>query len=109
MDIIAYYIGSSLPITILIFIGSYFGLWKRRSTKLSFKETLVIFLSFWILSVLLIILFDIILAGQDELIKSTIGNLWGPLIVGISIGRNIVEWRHKKRADDFIKKSYETN
>jgi hypothetical protein len=107
MEEIAYFIGASLPMAVFIFIGSYFGLWKRRKSKLSFKETVILFLSFWVLSAILTIIFKLLLSGQEELIQSTIGNLWGPLIVGVIIGRKIIEWRHKIISDNDVRKSYE--
>ena len=109
MEAIAYIIGSSLPMGIFIFVGSYFGMWKRRESKLPFKETIFIFIGLWILAIILIIAFRILLSDQDELIQSTVGGLWGPLIVGIIIGRNIVDKRHKTINKNLIKKSYETD
>lgn len=109
MEEIAYFIGSAFPMGLLIFVGSYFGLWKRRKSKLPFKETVILFFSFWVLSAILIVIFKLLLANQDELIQSTIGNLWGPLIAGIIIGRNIVDKRHKKISNDTIRRSYETS
>ena len=109
MEAIAYIIGSSLPMGIFIFVGSYFGMWKRRESKLPFKETIFIFIGLWILAIILIIAFRILLSDQDELIQSTVGGLWGPLIVAIIIGRNILDKRHKTINKNLIKKSYETD
>ena len=107
MEMIAYIAGSSLPMALLIFVGSYFGIWKRRKHKLPIKESIILFFVFWLLAVMLIIAFKVLLSGQDELTQSTIGNLWGPLIVGIIVGRYIVEWRHKVNSYDAVRKSYE--
>ena len=109
METIAYLIGSSLPMGLFIFAGSYFGIWKRRESKLPFKEAILIFIGLWVLALLLIIAFRALLSGQDELIQSTVGGLWGPLIVGIIIGRNIVDKRHKTINNNLIKKSYGTD
>lgn len=109
MNTILHVAASSLPMALLIFVGSYFGIWKRRESKLPFKEAILIFIGLWILTTILIIAFRILLSGQDELIQSTVGSLWGPLIVGVIIGRNIVNKRHKILHNDLIKKSYETD
>jgi len=109
MEAIAYIIGSSLPMGLFIFVGSYFGIWKRRESKLPLKESILIFIGLWVLALVLIITFRILLSGQDELIQSTVGGLWGPLIVGVIIGRSIVDKRHIALRDNLIKKSYEAD
>ncbi len=109
MDTILPIAASSLPMALLIFVGSYFGIWKKRESKLPFKETILIFIGLWILATILIIVFKILLSNQDELIQSTVGDLWGPLIVGVIIGRNVVDKRHKTIHNNLIKKSYESD
>lgn len=98
METFVYLVGSSLPMALLLFVGSYFGLWKRNEKKLPAKEAVILFFALWLIAAILIIAFNIILAGQDELTRSTIGNLWGPLILGIIIGRTIASWLRKVNA-----------
>ena len=109
MEEIVYIAGSSLPMAFLIFVGSYFGLWKRREKKLPLKEAAIMFVVCWILATILIIAFRVLLSGQDELTQSTVGNLWGPLIVGVIIARNLVDRRLKTTSLDAIRKTYESN
>jgi TRAP-type C4-dicarboxylate transport system permease large subunit len=109
MDAIAYIVGSSLPMALLVFVGSYFGLWKRREKKLPLSEAVIMFFLCWALVTVLIIAFRVLLSGQDELTQSTVGNLWGPLIVGIMICRNLVERRLKTSSLEAIRKTYESN
>ena len=109
MEAIAYVVGSSLPMGLLIFVGSYFGLWKKREKKLPLSETAIMFVACWVLAIILIIAFRVLLSGQDELTQSTVGNLWGPLIVGIIIARNLVDKRLKTNSLDAIRKTYESN
>jgi len=98
MENISYLVGSTLPMALLVFVGSYFGLWKRNEYTLPAKEAVVLFFALWIISAILVIAFKIIFSSLDELTQSTVGNLWGPLIVGIIIGRTIVSWRRKVNA-----------
>ena len=91
----AYFAGSAFPMAVLVFVGSYFGIWKRNEHKLPAKETIILFFVLWLISAILVIVFKVSLSGQDEATQATIGNLWGPLIVGIIIGRNIADWRRK--------------
>jgi len=109
METIAYIVGSSLPMALLIFVGSYFGLWKKREKKLPLNETAIMFIACWVLATILIISFKLLLSEQDELIQTTVGNLWGPLIVGITIARNLVDKRLKTDSIDAIRKTYESN
>ena len=98
METFAYLASSTLPMALLVFAGSYFGIWKRNEHKLPAKEAVILFFVLWVISAILIITFKLLLAGQDELTQSTIGNLWGPLILGIIIGRNIADRRRKVNA-----------
>jgi len=98
MEIVAYLAGSTLPMALLVFVGSYPGIWKRSEHKLPAKEAVILFFALWVISAVLIIGFKIILAGQDELTQYTIDTLWGPLIVGIIIGRSIANWRRRVNA-----------
>ena len=107
METFAYFAGSTFPMAVLVFVGSYFGIWKRNKHKLPAKETIILFFVLWLISGILLIVFKIVLSGQDELTQSTIGNLWGPLVVGIIIGRNITDWRRKVNAKKQIDKEPE--
>jgi len=98
MEMISYYAGTTLPMALLVFVGSYFGIWKKNEIKLPPNEVIGLFVLLWILSAILTVGFHLALAGQDELTRSTVGNLWGPLIVGVIIGRNIADWRRKVNA-----------
>lgn len=98
MEMFAYLAGSSLPLAFLVFVGSYFGIGKEIKTKLPFKETVSLFVLLWIITAGLWFMFRVVLVGQNELIRSTVGNLLGPLVVGIIIGRTLVSWRRKAHA-----------
>ncbi|MGE3482270.1 MAG: hypothetical protein AB7K73_12755 [Gammaproteobacteria bacterium] len=99
METIAFLVGSSLPMAVLVFVGSYVGIWKRNQIKLPFWDKIGLFFALWLISAGLWLLFRIILSGQDEVIRSTVGNLWGPLVVGIIVGRSLVSWRRKVREE----------
>ncbi|BCO31166.1 hypothetical protein TspCOW1_12690 [Thiohalobacter sp. COW1] len=107
METFAYLASSTLPMAVLAFVGSYFGIWKRNEHKLPASEAIILFFVLWVISAILIILFKIMLAGQGELTQSTVGNLWGPLIVGIIIGRIIADWRRKVNAKKKLEKQIE--
>ena len=109
MDMIPYIAVSSLPMGSLLFVGSYFGISKTRRQKLPAKEVIILFFAFWLLAAVLIIVFKVLLSGQDESIQSMIGDLFGPLIIGLIIGRNIVQWRHKVNTYDAVRKTYRTD
>ena len=101
---IAYIIGSSFPLALFIFAGSYFGIWKKNLVKLPRIEAVSLFFILWVITGLLLLIFRVLLASQDQLTRSTIGNLWGPLIVGIIIGRALTSWRRKIHAHNQEKK-----
>ena len=101
MDYLILLISSSLPLGLFVFVGSYFGIWRKNTTKLPILEAIVIFFGCWLLTAILLLLFKIILIGQDAETRQVFGTLWGPLIVGILIGRRVTDWRralHKKQA-----------
>jgi len=98
VEMVTYYAGATLPMALLVFAGSYFGIWKKNKVKLPLSEVIALFAFLWVLSALLIIGFSFILAGQDELTRSTIGNLWGPLVVGVLVGRSVADWRRRINA-----------
>lgn len=98
MEMFAYLAGSSLPLAFLVFVGSYFAVGRRNKIRLPLKETVSLFVLLWIITACLWLTFRALLADQDEFIRSTMGNLWGPLIVGIIIGRALVLWRRKAHA-----------
>lgn len=95
MESFSIYAGFSLPIAILVFVGSisYIGKRKPEQRKLSVVEVIMLFLGLWFISAALIFIFKIMFAGQDDMLLSTVGDLWGPLIVGVVVGRGIVNWR----------------
>lgn len=95
MEDISYYAGTTLPMAALVFVGSYFGIWKKNEVKLPLYEAIGLFIFLWVLSAILNVGFNLALAGRDELTQSTIGNLWGPLIAGVIIGRNVADWRRR--------------
>jgi len=90
-------LGSAVPLTLLVFAGTFWGVWKRSYVKLPIHESILIFLSLWAISILLKAIFSAALINTDEVIRSTVSNLWGPLILGIAIGRALVKWRQKKK------------
>jgi len=93
-------VGSSLPLALLIFAGSYFGIWKKNTIRLPRGEAIALFFILWAVTMGLLLVFRALLINQDELTRSTVGNLWGPLLVGIIIGRRLVSWRRKKHGRD---------
>lgn len=98
MEMFQYYAGATLPMALLVFAGSYFGIWKKNEVKLPPNEVIGLFVFIWVLSAALMLAFHLALANQDELTRTTIGNLWGPLIVGVIIGRNVADWRRRINA-----------
>ena len=97
MDYLAAIIGGSLPLGLLIFVGSYFGIWRKNPIKLPRLEAFSIFLGAWILAAILIIIFRILLNDQDPEIQQLVGTLWGPLVIGVIIGRKVTAWRRKRQ------------
>lgn len=93
MNNIAVMLGGSLPMGVLIFVGSYFGIWRKNTVKLPWGEVFGIFVGAWVLAIVLLLLFQLILAGQDAQLRQDIGGLWGPLVVGVLIGRKFTAWR----------------
>jgi uncharacterized transporter YbjL len=71
------------------------------------QEAVMLFFALWIISGVLIIAYILLLAGKNELTQATIGNFWGPLIVGIIIGRNIVNWHRKESTQKQLSTSHE--
>jgi len=94
----------AFPLALFIFAGSYFGIWKKNLVKLPRIEAVSLFFILWVITGLLLLIFRVLLASQDQLTRSTIGNLWGPLIVGIIIGRALTSWRRKIHAHNQEKK-----
>ena len=92
------YASSALPLTVLVFVGSYFGIWKRQPIKVPGLEVLGLFFALWAITAILLALFRAMLSDQDEVIRSAIGNLWGPLILGVIAGRSLMQWRRNKRS-----------
>ncbi len=109
IDQIAWAIGFSFPTAIFIFCGSYFGIFKRRKEKLRGIEPLVLFSLIWFLSIILIMLFK--LFSRD--ITSSLGksNLetFGPIVVGVILGRIYVNWRLRKKAEAVALNKLATN
>ena len=101
MEMFAVLAGSSLPLAVMVFVGSYFGIWKRNTTKLLFRQAISLFLLLWVITAGLWLFFYFILIGQDEPIPAA-GKLWGPLIIGIIIGRRLVNSRRKANSKDAI-------
>lgn len=95
MELIFFAFGAAVPLALLAFVGSYFGIWKRRSVTLSLPQKLQLFLGLWVLSGLLSLVFGAVLRGQDPSILSA-GMLWGPLVVSVILGRMYVN-RYKKQ------------
>ena len=95
MKMFAYLAGTTLPLAVMVYVGSYFGIWKRNTVRLPLFEAVGIFFLMWLITAGLILTFRVLLAEQDELTRSTVGGLWGPLIVGILIGRTLVSLRRK--------------
>ena len=82
----AFIVGSSLPLTVLAFAGSYWGIWKRSSEKLPVRKAFGLFLILWVVMAALWLLASVLLP------KDSVLNLWGPLIIGATIGRTLRDW-----------------
>jgi hypothetical protein len=91
MEMLAFVIGSSLPLTVLVFAGSYFGIWKRSGTRLPWIQVLGLFVMLWIVTAALSLLVGVTLPGED------VARLWIPLVVGIVIGRTVIGWISKTK------------
>lgn len=96
MQYVAMILGGSLPMGLLIFVGSYFGIWRKNTVKLPWGDVFGIFIGAWMLAAVLLIAFQVMLSGQDQEIRQVVGTLWGPLIVGVLIGRKFTSWRREK-------------
>ena len=97
MDALAEQIGFTLSLGLMVFVGSYFGIFKRNKTKLPGGELVGLFLFLWLLSAGLLMLFGALLSTLDQESMPEGMNLLGPLIVGILVGRKIVSWRRQIR------------
>jgi hypothetical protein len=96
LNYLALILGGSLPMGVLIFVGSYFGIWRKNTVKLPWGEVIGIFIGSWVLAIVLQLGFQVILSGQDPQFRQVFGGLWGPLVVGILIGRKFTSWRREK-------------
>ena len=97
MGELSYYAGATLPMALLAFAGSYFGIWKKRTVKLSRDELTWLFMFLWTLTAFITFAAHILLSGYDETTRSTIANYLAPLIIGVIAGREVVAWRKAVR------------
>jgi len=95
MELIAYYAGFTFPIALLVFVGSYFGIWKKTEARLPAGEVAALFFFLWVVTALLMLGFRLALGGQG----AAAVDLWGPLVAGVIIGRSLVDWRRRTHAD----------
>jgi len=86
-DVIAVILGGSLLPAILVYVGSYVGIFKKTNRQLPFGEKTALFIFFWILCAIV----QIILRAKFQLVEGDA--LWATIILGIVIGRPIVSWR----------------
>lgn len=98
MDAFAEQIGFTLSLGFMVFVGSYFGIFKRNKTKLPGGELVGLFLFLWLLSAGLLMVFGALLSTLDQESMPAGINLLGPLVVGILVGRKIVSWRRQSHA-----------
>jgi len=108
MNYLMFVIGSTLPMAFLVFVGSYFGIWKRRERKIPYYEAVILFIVLWVVAAVLTLLTSSVFSGYEEAAKNQ-ANLWGPLLIGIFVGRRIVDWRTKVNGYAAARKSYEKN
>jgi len=100
MEMIAEQIGFTFALALAVFVGSYFGVFRRNKTKLPVKDLLGLFFLLWLISAVLFFLFifSALLSGLDQAAMPEGIYLLGPLIFGILIGRKLVSWRRKIHA-----------
>lgn len=100
MEYLILKISSALPMALLIWVGTKYGVAKSHGSKppkLPINESIAIFLTLWLLAAILVTAFHFLLSGmskEDQLVPE----LLVPLIVGIAAGIYIVEWRQKVNA-----------